>query len=204
MPFRFAERVHLQNSLNQNITVVANIHTLIEKDHLGDCSVLRRTVLRDWLFDNLSGNHLQSHLTLKMASAQVVETSVISNSPSQDSNHPDDFFSIKECYSWVQTIFLVANIYYSKPYGPASQESIACWIRQTMKAAGVITNVLKLHSVRSTSTTAAKLGEVPKDEMTEVAGWQSDSMFSKFYCKPVVNWILVALQMESWSTFLST
>ena len=28
--------------------------------------------------------------TLKMASAQVVETSITYNSPSQDSNHPDD------------------------------------------------------------------------------------------------------------------
>ena len=27
-----------------------------------------------------------------MASAQVVETSVANNSPSQDSNHPDDLF----------------------------------------------------------------------------------------------------------------
>ena len=32
------------------------------------------------------------HLTLKIASAQVVETSVTNNSPSQDSNHPDDLF----------------------------------------------------------------------------------------------------------------
>ena len=31
-------------------------------------------------------------LTLKMASAQVVETSVTNNSPSQDFNHPDDLF----------------------------------------------------------------------------------------------------------------
>ena len=31
-------------------------------------------------------------LTLKKASAQVVETSVTNNSPSQDSNHPDDLF----------------------------------------------------------------------------------------------------------------
>ena len=30
------------------------------------------------------------HLTLKIASVQVVETSVTNNSPSQDSNHPDD------------------------------------------------------------------------------------------------------------------
>ena len=31
-------------------------------------------------------------VTLKMAFAQVVETSVNNNSPSQDSNHPDDLF----------------------------------------------------------------------------------------------------------------
>ena len=35
---------------------------------------------------------VKSHLTLKMASAQVVETSVTNNSPSQDSYHPDDLF----------------------------------------------------------------------------------------------------------------
>ena len=35
------------------------------------------------------------HLTLKMASAQVVETSVTNNSPSQDSYHPDDLFQSK-------------------------------------------------------------------------------------------------------------
>ena len=32
------------------------------------------------------------NLTLKMASAQVVETSVTNNSPSQDPYHPDDLF----------------------------------------------------------------------------------------------------------------
>ena len=31
-------------------------------------------------------------LNMKMASAQVVETSVTNNSPSQDSTHPDDLF----------------------------------------------------------------------------------------------------------------
>ena len=43
------------------------------------------------------------HLTLKMASAQVVETSVTNNSPSQDSYHPDDLFqSIYEKLLFVQ------------------------------------------------------------------------------------------------------
>ena len=33
------------------------------------------------------------HLTLKMASALVVEVSVANESPSQDSSHPNDHFS---------------------------------------------------------------------------------------------------------------
>ena len=34
-------------------------------------------------------------LNLKIASAQVAETSVAHNSPSQDSNHPDDLFQLR-------------------------------------------------------------------------------------------------------------
>ena len=33
-----------------------------------------------------------------MASAQVVETSVTNNSPSQDSYHPDDLFQSRYCF----------------------------------------------------------------------------------------------------------
>jgi len=50
---------------------------LIVKDHLGD--------------------HL-GVLTLKMASARVVETSVTKNSLSQDSNHPDDLLQSRYTY----------------------------------------------------------------------------------------------------------
>ena len=41
---------------------------------------------------NIIHNLCGSQVTLKMASAQVVETSVTNNSPSQDSYHPDDLF----------------------------------------------------------------------------------------------------------------
>ena len=53
--------------------------------------VLRGTVVSDWRFDNLSGSHLQSHLTLKMASSQVVEMSV-ANKPSSESLDSEDGF----------------------------------------------------------------------------------------------------------------
>ena len=60
-----------------------------------------------WIFNWLT----LPHLTLKMASAQVVETSVTNNSPSQDSYHPDDLFQSRYQYSWVQTISLYTIIY---------------------------------------------------------------------------------------------
>ena len=41
---------------------------------------------------NCSWSLFWNVLTLKVASAQVIETSVANNSPSQDSNHPDDDF----------------------------------------------------------------------------------------------------------------
>ena len=78
--------------------------------------VLRRTVVGDWRFDTLCGSHLQSslmashilskrvhivetlrgnQLSLKMASAHIVEMSVVNNDSSQDSSHPDDHFQSK-------------------------------------------------------------------------------------------------------------
>ena len=77
--------------------------------------VLRRTVVCDWSFDNLCGSHLQSQvvvdyrktITWHLASAQVVETSVTNNSLFSVLQSPRWSFSIKICYSWVQTIFLL-------------------------------------------------------------------------------------------------
>ena len=51
------------------------------------------------------------NLTLKMAFAQVVETSIANNSRSQDSNHPDDFFQ-----SWY--VYQRANIEPSCEFHP--------------------------------------------------------------------------------------
>ena len=51
--------------------------------------VFRKTVAGDWRFDCLNG-HLQSQVTLKITTAQEVETSVTNNSLSKDYLHPDD------------------------------------------------------------------------------------------------------------------
>ena len=54
-----------------------------------------------------------------------------------------------------------------------------------MKAAGIDTNIFKPHSTRSASTSAAKAANVPIQEIMTIAGWRSDSVFAKFYNRPV-------------------
>ena len=49
----------------------------------------------DWRFNKVSGSHLRNQVTLKMTSAQDIETSVATKSPSQDPFHPDDLIQSK-------------------------------------------------------------------------------------------------------------
>ena len=73
-------------------------------------AVMNRTVVdSDWLFHNLSGSHRQK--TLKLTTAQVVETSVTvnNNSPIQDHVHPDDHAQPTYEYSWSH--FLLSRFY---------------------------------------------------------------------------------------------
>ena len=89
-------------------------YTLIDKDHLGNRSPLKdcfwwltfRRPVRSPSSESSDltlkmacvkiGLSEDDDLTLKMASIQVVKTSVTNNSPSQDSNHPDDLFQLRK------------------------------------------------------------------------------------------------------------
>ena len=74
-----------------------------------------------------------------MASAQVVETSVANNSPSQDSNHPDDHFQPRyvtpgfKPFSYLIIIIKILprgkHIIRSSPavYGNAEFNKISCY-----------------------------------------------------------------------------
>ena len=54
-----------------------------------------------------------------------------------------------------------------------------------MTAAGIDTSTFKPHSTRSAATSAAKVADVPLDEIMATAGWRSSSVFAVFYNKPL-------------------
>ena len=76
-------------------------------------------------------------------------------------------------------------ISYVKPHKPTSGPSLARWLRSLWKASGVNSDVLKPHSMRGASTTAAANSNVPLSEILKMADWSSPSTFLRFYYKPV-------------------
>ena len=74
--------IFMENVLSLTPTTKIMSIYRIENDHLGEWSLEK-----DWHFNKK---------ILMMASAQVAETSVTKNSPSRDSNHPNDLFQSRK------------------------------------------------------------------------------------------------------------
>ena len=100
----------LQNIYSFHGDVPSTIIHLWLKMIIWVIGVLRRTVVGDWRFDNLRGSHLDSKDGFRTGCRNV--------SRQQQSfsglQSPKWSFSIKVCYSWVQTIF-VSYIFYTSP-----------------------------------------------------------------------------------------
>ena len=78
-------------------------------------------------------------------------------------------------------LFLTMN----KPHLAASKDSISRWIKTVMSQAGVDTTRFAPHSVRCASTSAARRGGAPINEIMKKAGWASTDVFAKYYDKPL-------------------
>lgn len=77
---------------------------------------------------------------------------------------------------------------YKRPHGSASKQSLSRWVKNTLKAAGVNTNIFKSHSTRHASTSAALRRGVSVDVIKNSAGWSKDSStFAKFYNRPLTE-----------------
>lgn len=76
-------------------------------------------------------------------------------------------------------------ISYIKPHGEVSKNTIARWIRDVMTRSGINTDVFGAHSVRSASSSKAKINNVPVQDILQKAGWSNATTFAKFYNKPI-------------------
>ena len=70
---------------------------------------------------------------------------------------------------------------YVPPHKEVGSETIARWIKSTLKEVGINTTESTALSTRSAACTAAFRHGVPLDIIMKTAGWTRCSTFAKFY-----------------------
>ena len=68
-----------------------------------------------------------------------------------------------------------------RPFGPASRDTIARWLKQTLKEAGVDPSIYSAHSYRGASTSAAKRCSVPIQKILDRGQWSSEETWRNHY-----------------------
>lgn len=76
-------------------------------------------------------------------------------------------------------------ISYLKPFGSVTTSTISRWLRNVMFLSGIDITKFKTHSIRSASTSKAKLMNIPMCEILKVAGWTNEHTFAQYYNKTV-------------------
>ena len=74
-----------------------------------------------------------------------------------------------------------------KPHKPVKAATIGHWLKNVMKEAGIDTKVFSAHSTRGASTSKARTVGVSTADILRAANWSSDSTFSRFYCRPILQ-----------------
>lgn len=82
-----------------------------------------------------------------------------------------------------QTLFLS----FQKPHQPVTKSTLARWVKHVMKLAKIDVQVFKPHSIRSASTSAALRGGAQMEDILASAGWSNDSVFGKYYNRPLTT-----------------
>lgn len=72
-----------------------------------------------------------------------------------------------------------------RPHKPVSRDTIGRWLKSVIKQVGTDVSIFKPHSARAASTSAAYAMRIPVDTIIRTVGWSKDSVFRKFYKKPV-------------------
>ena len=74
---------------------------------------------------------------------------------------------------------------YVLPHKAVGSETIARWIKATLKMTGVNTEIFHVHSTRAAACSAASRHGVSLDTILKTAGWTRCSTFATFYNKPI-------------------
>ena len=75
----------------------------------------------------------------------------------------------------------------SKPHRRASKDTLARWVKDVLREAGIDITVYGPHSCRAASSSAAKRGGANIQTILDTAGWSDNSTFARYYQRTVDN-----------------
>lgn len=73
----------------------------------------------------------------------------------------------------------------SKPYRKASKDTLARWIKNSLRKAGIDTSIFAPHSTRSASTSKARSSSVSIGTILKTGGWRSERTWAKHYSRVI-------------------
>ncbi|CAH1958535.1 unnamed protein product [Acanthoscelides obtectus] len=88
-------------------------------------------------------------------------------------------------------------ITHKSPHKPATKQTVSRWVKNTLKLAGIDTDIFKPHSARHASTSAALKSGIPMESIMQAAGWIRETTFTRFYQRKIVNNTTFAEQILS-------
>ena len=74
-----------------------------------------------------------------------------------------------------------------KPHSAINVKTILRWIKIYLKEAGIDTNTFQSHSLRSSSSSKAKLNGANITQILRAGGWSNEHTFAKFYDRECIN-----------------
>jgi len=79
-------------------------------------------------------------------------------------------------------------ISFRAPYNPVSSQTLGCWVKTELGAAGVDISIFSAHFNRHASTSMAASKGTSLDEIRRIAGWSRTSdVFARFYNRPIIK-----------------
>ena len=75
---------------------------------------------------------------------------------------------------------------YRKPHGPATNDTLARWVKTTLQYSGINLDTFTAHSCRSASTSKAAVAGVSLQRILMAGQWSTTSTFYTYYKKDIV------------------
>ena len=76
---------------------------------------------------------------------------------------------------------------YQKPHNPVGTQTLSRWVRNALSAAGIDLSMFGAHSIRASSSAAAKRGGATLDTILNAGSWARAGTFKTWYDKPILG-----------------